>query len=340
VPDWKHGANFTGSSLIAVGTMGRNGRASELLAAIRCLRLAAGLPYVVPFFRRDAHVVLASFDRQIEPIAREVLSDERYLKCVLIACRTAAVTTGFAIWSYSRMAGTPFDPYLAALAGSFSRLYDDLLDHGRDSEFGERFTAFLAGERPQAGGETELLVYRYFDAMRQRLSRDPADLVFRAVEEAHRYQCLSRIQRGAGIAPELIDHVISNKGGYGAVAWFGLARRDMLAAEASVVWRIGAVCQLLDDQHDLAADRSSGIRTGATAGRVGPFAVAGEVMRLRRLLVSFYGAGRARRFTGMLCIFTTGMLMRQRRPRLSEPQTLTGPWRILKGPSYTVTPGD
>jgi hypothetical protein len=320
--------------------MGQNGRPGELLAAIRCLRLATGLPYVVRFFRRDAHEILASFDRQIGPMAREVLSDPRYLEGVLTACRVAAITTGFAIWSYSRMADAAFDPYLAALAGSFSRLYDDLLDHGADSEFGERFSAFMAGNRPQAGGETELLVYRYFDAIRQRLSRDPADPVFRAVEEAHRYQCLSRIQRGEDIAPELIDHVISNKGGYGAVVWCGLARRDMPAGEASVIWRIGAACQLLDDQHDLVADRCSGIRTGATTDRVGPLAVAGEVMRLRRLLASFYGASRTRRFTGMLCIYTMGMLIRRHRPRLSEPRTPTGPWRMLKGPSYTVTPGD
>lgn len=317
----------------------RTGRFWELLAAMRCLRLAVGLPYMLPFFRRDAYEILVAFDRKIRPLICETLSNPEYLASVLNACRVGAVKTGFAIWSYSRMANAPFDPYLAAMAGSFSRLYDDLLDHGDDSGFGERFTAFLAGGRPTAACETELLLYRYFDAMRQRLSRCPADPIFRAVAEAHRYQCLSRIQHHGHAADELIDDVISNKGGYGAVVWFGLMRRDMTERESSMVWRIGAVCQLLDDQHDLVVDRSNGILTGATSGRVRPLDVAREVMRLRKAVAAHYGAARARRFAGLLCILAMGLLARRHRLRLSEPETPTGPWRILKGHSFTVTPG-
>jgi hypothetical protein len=306
---------------------------------MRCLRLTVGLPYLVPFFRHDAYEILAAFDLNVRPLICGVLSNPQYLARVLNACRVGAVKTGFAIWSYSRMADASFDPYLAAMAGSFSRLYDDLLDHGDDRGFGERFAAFLTGERPEAACETELLVYRCFDTMRQTLSRCPSDPVFRALSEAHRYQCLSRIQRREDASDELIDAVISNKGGYGAVVWFGLMRRGMTAPETSVVWRIGAVCQLLDDQHDVVVDRSNGILTGATSGRVGPLNVAREVMRLRKLLAAHYGAARARRFVGLLCILTMGLLARRHEPRLSEPETPTGPWRILKGHSFTITPG-
>jgi hypothetical protein len=322
-----------------VGPIIRAGRSWELLAAMRCLRLAVGLPYAVSFFRLDAYEILAAFDLKVTPLICGVLSNPQYLARVLNACRVGAVKTGFAIWSYSRMAEAPFDPYLAAMAGSFSRLYDDLLDHGDDRGFDERFAAFLASGRSIAACETELLLYRCFDAIRQSLSRCPSDPIFRAVSEAHRYQCLSRIQRRTDAANEHIDAVISNKGGYGALVWFGLMRSGMTAQEATVVWQIGAVCQLLDDQHDLAIDRSNRILTGATGGWVGPLNVAREVMRLRKTLAAHYGAARARRFAGLLCILTMGLLARRHEPRLSEPETPTGPWRILKGHSYTVIPG-
>jgi hypothetical protein len=314
------------------------GRIREFLAALSCLRLAAGVPWMVPFFRHDAHQVLAAFDLDVSPMICGALDEPGYRARVLVACRVGSVKTGFAIWCYARMAGEPFDPCLAAMAGAFSRLYDDLLDHGDDVGFDERFSAFLADGRPRAADGIERVLYECFDAMRRRLARPPTDPVFRAVAEAHRFQVLSRIQRRADASDETIDDIIGNKGGYGALVQFGLVRAGMGGEEASVVWRIGSVCQLLDDQHDLAVDRAQGIVTGATSGRVGPLDVAREVMRLRAQLAAHYGAARTRRFSGLLCILLAGLLVRRREPWSPEPEVPAGPWRMFKGHSYTVTP--
>ena len=184
-----------------------------------------GIALCGAFLRHDAYEIIAAFDLKVRPLICGVLSNPQYLARVLNACRVGAVKTGFAIWSYSRIADAPFDPYLAAMAGSFSRLYDDLLDYGDDRGFDERFAAFLAGGRPVAACETEFLLYRCFDAMRQSLSRCPSTRFSVPSPRADRYQCLSRIQRSRDAANELIDAVISNKGGYGAVFGSGSCER-------------------------------------------------------------------------------------------------------------------
>src|SRR5215813_920028 len=136
----------------------------ELRAAARCIRLAAGLPVLWGFSRREGHRLLLSVDEHVMPVVHRWVSDPDDRAWIRAAFRTAAIKFGVGVWAYTKMAGRPVNFALIALSTAFTRLYDDLIDHAPDDGLDDRFDELLRGGCPAPMDELEQVLYDLFQA--------------------------------------------------------------------------------------------------------------------------------------------------------------------------------
>ncbi len=304
----------------------------ELLATIRCARLAAGLPVIWRFCRQDGHEILAKVDEVVMPLVDKTIGDPHLRDWIRGAFQTAAIKFGAGVWGYSAMAGRPADLGLIALSTSFTRLYDDLMDHGADETLDDRFEQLVEGRRPAAAGDLEQLMQELFLAIESAAQPSRPGQFYTDVAEVHRWQRRSRRQRrDRSITSTELREITRGKGSLGVLVLYTLGRDEVPDDERELIRHIGAVGQMLDDQHDLPIDRQDGIATPATCGHVGAWKVGGEVARLGAQLRQHFGARRARSFGSLLFLYQAGLIFRRERMRRTYPPIAATPWRILIG---------
>jgi hypothetical protein len=309
----------------------------EILATLRCARLAAGLPVLWHFSRQEGPAILDAVDREVMPLVREMVPDRDEQEWIRGAFQTAAIKFGIGMWRYARMAGQPADISVIVLATAFTRLYDDLMDHGDDHELDDRFEMLLKGEDPVPSGRLERLMHGLFHAIVS--AARPGEMFYRDVADLHGWQRESRRQREDRLitATELRD-ITWAKGGLGILVLYALGRQSVPGPERDVIEDIGAVGQMLDDQHDLPIDLMDGISTPATTGHWTAYEVGRETRRLAGRLREHFGARKARHFNGLLFLYQAGLITRRLRLTKRYPPVAQTPLRILFGLTRDVTP--
>lgn len=273
------------------------------------------------------------------PIVRRVLDDPLAIEWIRGAFHTAAIKFGIGIWGYTRMAGRPVDLRLIALSTSFTRLYDDLIDHSPEDGLDGRFEELLNGGRPAPRSTLERLMQELFLAIEAVVAPRRTDPFYADVARVHAWQVRSRRQRAGGeVSFTELTQITRGKGGWGILVLYTLGHTEVSPRERDLIEHIGAVGQMLDDQHDLLADITCGITTPATLHRVGARELGREVADLAGRLNGAFGPRRARAFRGLLFLYLAGLTMRRRTVRRRPPPVATRPWLILLGPTRQVIP--
>ena len=101
----------------------------DWVAVARCAALGVGFPEICAFIMLDAKRIIRAFEIRVSPLIHQTIKDvvvRRYVRETLLG---TSVQVGLAMWAYASMARVRFDPGLAALGGSFGRVYDDLVDN-------------------------------------------------------------------------------------------------------------------------------------------------------------------------------------------------------------------
>lgn len=312
--------------------LGLSSRRQELGTLLRCSALAAGIPWLFAYARRDAVAVNAAFDEVVVPLVDNLVGGQDRRRRLIARLRPTAVQVGLPLWGYASMTRTVFDPRLAALAGTFMRLYDDYFDHDADRNgTGERLALLLAGKPFDPVTEHEALLKELFVGIVRQLARSPDDPIFTVVNDMHDIQCRSRWQRTlAEIDSRLLADITVAKGGQAGLLLCGLIR-PVPANEESLARDIGVVYQLLDDQADILDDRRRAIVTPATRGETS-IADVGRLMRtVARNLRRSYGRARARRLTGLFFVLFMGVLSRRWGVGVRTTKRVST-WRLLIEP--------
>jgi hypothetical protein len=285
---------------------------ADVIAILRCSSFAVGLPSVIAYASFGSRTIVDAFDRTVAPLVdRSITGPERNLEASRALLGTS-LKVSLAMSGYARMAGVAFDPDLAVLGSSFTRVYDDLFDNFETERLDERLRTLFRGGSFEPNSEAESLLLDIYDAIDTRLARPNSDPVFRMLPEMHEFQCMSRHQRNPDISPAEVREITRGKGAIGATILFALFRPDMPADEQAVLNDFGDVMQLLDDLNDVAVDRSCGVVTEGTLGTCTLPGLAARIRLLRRQLRVQYPRGSHNRVTGMLLFMLIGAAIRQR----------------------------
>ncbi len=311
----------------------------ETLAAVRCVRLARGLHAIWRFCRGDGRKILTAVDGTVMPLVEETVRDTRDRDWIRGAFQTAAIKFGLGMWGYNKMAGRPVNPELIALSTSFTRIYDDLIDHHPDQGIDQRFTELLAGLRPTAVDDLERLMHRLFIAIEEAVAPPRPGQFYSDVALVHHWQSRSRRQKRAdGITPEELQEITRGKGGSGILVLYTLMYSDISEDERDLITAIGSVGQMIDDQYDIPVDTMDGISTPATTGISQISALGREANGLAGRLRRHFGSKAARIFIGLLYLYLAGLSI----PRPTRPerysQLATTPFGILIGKTHDITP--
>lgn len=309
-----------------------------ILATMRCLRLSAGLGVVRRFSRHDGWRLLHVVDQAVAPLVRQSLTDPAMQERALAAFRIAAVKFGVGIWAYATMAGLRPNLELIALSTAFTRLYDDLMDHGLDHSLDDRFERILHGGNATPSSELERLMHALFHAWMDNAGRCEGQFLD-DFSTLHGWQRVSRRQREdkSITAPE-VDAITRAKGELGILVLYRHGRTSVDDDERKIIAHIGAVGQTLDDLHDLAVDRMDGIRTPATMGHAGVWRAGRETARLARRLRAYFGAHAARDFNGLLFLYLAGLVFRRSTIKRRHPPAARTPFRMLIGRTHNILP--
>ncbi|MCF1596432.1 hypothetical protein [Streptomyces muensis] len=308
------------------------------MAVLRCAVAARGWGSLVRFLCVDSRQLVPAFDRAVLPLVERTVPDEEERRRIHATLLSTGVKVGFALWGYASMARVPFDAELSVLGSSFTRLYDDLVDHGdRAGLDGDLASLFAGGSfRPQSRLEELLLLLH--DAIAVRLPHPPDDPIHPLLRELHAFQLRSRAQRDPRIPlPEVLE-ITRGKGGLGMVALLSLLRPRMPAEERALLTELGYVFQLLDDLHDLALDRAEGITTGATLRAFSLTDLAARIQRLRSRFRAHYGT--ASPLTAHLALTLVGapLAARRRTGHHGRPRPRTGSLPLLFSRAGNIRP--
>jgi hypothetical protein len=285
---------------------------ADVIAILRCFPFAVGLPSVFAYALFESRAIVDAFNRTVVPLVDRSLPDPQRNLEASRALLGTSLKVSLAMSGYARMAGAAFDPDLAVLGSSFTRVYDDLFDNFETERLDERLrTLFHGGSFEPASGAESLLndIYRAIDS---KLGRTHSDPIFRMLSEMHEFQCLSRRQRDPTISAAEVREITRGKGAIGATILFALFRPDMAAGERAVLNDFGDILQLLDDLNDVAADRATGVVTEGTLGTCTLPGLAARMRLLRRQLRVQYPRGSRSRLTGMLLFMLIGAALRRR----------------------------
>lgn len=286
----------------------------DLVALLRCGRLAGGLPSAVVFAYRTLDDLTGSFDDLVAPVVAREIGDPRERAQVCEALRAMSVKIGYAVLSYARMAGCGRPVDLAVLAGALTRLYDDLIDGDADRELDDRLSD-LFGARPYTpGGDLERLLAELCYQIAHRLHPLPDETVFSSLNALHEYQCLSRRQREPAIPRDVLEKVTRGKGAMANLTLCGLVKPQMDPGERELVMALGEAFQSLDDYMDVEHDLRDGVTTLATLGLTTLPGVARRMRVLYPRLVSRHGRAAARPYGGMIYFLLLKSVVGRRAP--------------------------
>jgi hypothetical protein len=262
--------------------------------------------------------VLRALDRTVLPLVERTVHDGALRRTVQTSFRGTSVKVGLAMWGYAAMARVPFDAELTVLGSSFTRLYDDLIDHWDREHLDTDLTALFAGETFRPHSPLEALLLLLHSTIAARLPHAPDDPIHSVIRELHAFQLRSRAQQGSRniSAAEIVD-ITRGKGGLGMVALFGLLRPEMPGPERDVLVEVGDLFQLLDDFHDLALDRANRITTSATLGVHSLTDLATRVTCLQARCAEYYGT--AAPLSAQLALTLIGAPFAARHHRRQDP---------------------
>ncbi|WP_037306134.1 class 1 isoprenoid biosynthesis enzyme [Amycolatopsis orientalis] len=313
----------------------------DALGVMRCVPMAAGLPGVVRYVVRDAREIMGAFDEVVAPLVDQSVGTTPALsRDAHDAFLATTIKVGLAMRGYAEMAGVPFDPALAALGSSFTRVYDDLVDNFDRPDLDDRLAELFRGEAFEPMSGVESLLLALYHAMETRMDRPAEDTIFTVMRDLHDYERQSRRQRDPRLPLAEVERITRGKGGLGVTALFALLRPGMTADELDLLVELGDVLQLLDDYHDVAVDHRDGVVTVATLGEPGLAVLAEKIRRLRSRFARHYGEGRDRRLAAMLFVMLVGAFAAGRR-RLDRPVRSTRsrrPFVLLFSRTGTITP--
>lgn len=285
-----------------------------------------GAPAAVRRARANAVRTMAAFDLTARPMIGDAA-----LASVLASW---SVKGAHLIAAWCRLAGLPFPAGSAVLGCCFARIYDDVLDdRATDRATGDRLGALLAGDTFVPQSSLERLLTRLYSELSGRLGGDGAHPVRRALVELHRYQLLSR----PGAPATTLHEMTLGKGGLSLLVLFGLAGRDMPAADRALVFELGGCLQMIDDYQDRDADRRLGIPTLATEGRLRWSAIVRRLRSIEKAAADRYGPAATRDFfTDIYLFLIVAWMGRVWRRGLPQPRSPLGVL-VLRGGS--VLPG-
>ncbi|MEU1606677.1 class 1 isoprenoid biosynthesis enzyme [Micromonospora matsumotoense] len=326
---------------------------TEVIAVLRLAPLALGWPSVYRFVRRDIDEIIEVFDRTVGPIIDASITGEGRRREISRILLSTSVKVCLAMSGYAQAAGIAFQADRAVLGSSFTRVYDDLFDNFHVPDLDERLTILFDGGSFQPQSDAEMMLLGLYRAIETVLRHEDSAPVHAALRRMHRFQIQSRQQRGSVVSGQALRRITRGKGGLGTTALFGLLRPALPPIDQRLLVELGDVLQVLDDYHDVALDRATGVTTEVTLGSITLFETGRRIGHLRREFRHRYPGGSRDRLFGMLFMMLAGGLVhhlidrhRQRsgtlaRPRLpaAEPDpTDRRPHRLLFWPAGNIHP--
>lgn len=274
----------------------------DLAAIVRCSRFSLGLPAAATSGWRALGLLARAYDAVVAPIVAREITDAARLPLVNGALRAMSVKIGATMLAYAALAGRPPDVPVAALAGAVTRLYDDLIDRGADSDesVAERLGDLLAARPHAPASDLERLLGALVAEIRRRLGLGDGDVAVAALLALHEYQCLSRRQRDPGVPRGTLDKICRGKGAMAQLTLCGLVHPVMDGGERELVMALGEVLQSLDDYMDADLDRRAGVATLVSTGATTLADIVGGFRALRSPLAARYGTATTRTYYGML----------------------------------------
>lgn len=275
-------------------------RLGDLVALLRCARLAVGLFGAIAFAWRALGPLTEAYDMVIAPIVERTITDLDERANANRALRAMSAKIGLAMLSYARLAGSEERLEVAALAGTVTRLYDDLIDACAAESVDERLSDLFNARPFTPGSDLERLLAELVTEIRQRVHPLPGDTVDVALSTLHEYQCLSRRQREEAVPLAVLEKITRGKGAMANLTLCSLVKPAMDAAERELVMALGETFQSLDDYMDVERDISNGILTLASLGVVTLKDIGLSMCAFRERLASQYGRSAARPYCGMI----------------------------------------
>jgi hypothetical protein len=275
-------------------------RLGDLVALVRCGRLAVGLFGAVTFACRAFRPLTQAYDTVVAPIVERTITDPENRVHVNRALRAMSAKIGLAMLSYARLAGCEERLEITALAGAVTRLYDDLIDGCAPESVDERLGDLFNARPFTPGSDLERLLAEMVTEIRRRVHPLPGDTVDIALTTLHEYQCLSRRQREESVPLAVLEKISRGKGAMANLTLCSLVKPQMDVAEQELVMALGETFQSLDDYMDVEQDISNGILTLASLGVVTLKDIGLSMCAFRSRLAERYGRSAARPYCGMI----------------------------------------
>jgi hypothetical protein len=272
---------------------------ADVWALMRCWQLAAGLPSAVAFGYRAVQSLATAYEAIVAPIVARTVTDPGERARLGRALKANSLKAGAAILSYARLTGAEQRQDIAAIAGTITRLYDDLTEASPDMSAARALATLFYAVPGTAKSGPELLLAELASEIRQRLHPLPRT-VSSAFSALHDYQCSSREQREDAVPLPVVDKICRGKGAMGHLTLCSLVKPEMGTGEAELVMALGEALQSLDDYADVEEDTRDGIVTLAALGATTLADIGADMRALRRRLLAHYGRAASRRYCGIL----------------------------------------
>ncbi len=286
-----------------------SGRAHHDVAALLgCWRFAPGLPGAVLFGWRMLPVLMDAYDREVAPVVAVIVNPGAQAS-VDRALRAMSIKIGLSMLNFARLAGC-----IAVLAGAVTRLYDDIIDGGDgNGEQDDRLADLIRGLPFTPGSDLEGLLQALGERIRSLLVPDE-DAAVEALSALHEYQCLSRGQRDPAVSLPALEKISRGKGALASLTLSVLVKPRLAAAERELIMALGEPFQSLDDYMDVELDLANGVATLVNTGAVSLADITAQLRALRPRLARWYGAGRTRRYYGMVYFVLLRAVVSRRLP--------------------------
>jgi len=312
---------------------------NAIVRLIQAVRLASGTPSALKLAYSGARDAASTVTTVLAPLVHDAIApadQQRTLESLQLSSARFTYLTA----SYARMSAAAYRPDLAALAGAFSRLYDDLFDEISDVEAQDRLGRLFRDEPFTPMTAYERLLQGILAEISERMDHRGRGPMLAALDELHQYQLDSLRQRDQTIRPTEVFRICRGKGGMAASAFFYMLTPEAGDGEARLFTRIGWVMQSIDDQSDADLDLLDGITTPATLGLETPSGIVARILALRPQLLAFHGSG-ARQFISLMYVhLLLGVAARRLRgSRMTAIGTVgAGPFRSLLRHSRSAVP--
>lgn len=260
---------------------------------LRCARLVVVLPVQLRRTSTGSQRLVAAYRRTVAPVIQQRATSPARGDEIDARLLGWAVQGGYLIQSYARVIGQTDAEEIAAVAASFMRLYDDLLERPERAVVGKRLDDLFAGSEVTAEGDIEAIVADLFRWLDGKVSPENDDLLHARLSALHHAQLEVVDEANRRDETEILELTLA-KGGAAMLILGGLVNPRLGEADVAVLERLGGVLQLIDDYDDTFEDRD--ILTSANALHIPYGVLAAELRAVSRGLLDLYGARPARPF--------------------------------------------